>query len=88
MRGASAKQENVWRVLKAAVAEAGGVSDVFVYRERIMKRAAIPDVEAFWEMADYLTQRGYITKGSPDYWVFAVTSRGILEAARQRQPAL
>jgi hypothetical protein len=88
VRGASAKQENVWRVLKAAVAEAGGVSDVFVYRERIMKRAAIPDVEAFWEMADYLAQRGYITKGSPDYWAFAVTSRGILEAARQRQSTL
>jgi hypothetical protein len=77
----SAKEENVWRVLKAAVAEAGGVSEVFVYRERVMKRANIAEVEAFWEVADYLAERRYITEGSPDYWTFAVTSRGTLEAA-------
>ena len=82
MSEASVKQENARLVLKAAVAEAAGVSEVFLYRERVMKRANIADVEAFWEMADYLAERRYIIEGSPDYWTFAVTSRGTLEAAR------
>ena len=79
---ASTIQKGTRRVLQAAVAEAGGVSDVYVYRERVMEQATVPNVEAFWEIADYLAQRAYITEGSPDYWTFAVTSKGIAEAAR------
>jgi hypothetical protein len=45
-----------------------------------MERANIPDVEAFWEIADYLARQGYITEGSPDYWTFSVTPIGIAEA--------
>ena len=78
---ASPKQKNARRVLKEAVAEAGGTSHVYVYRELVMDRANIPNIEAFWQAADYLAQRGYITEGSPDYWTFAVTPKGITEAA-------
>ena len=79
---ASAIQKGARRVLLAAVAEARGVSHVYVYRERVMEKATVPNVEAFWEIADYLARQGYITEGSPDYWTFSVTSKGIAEAAR------
>jgi hypothetical protein len=79
---AGAIQENAHLVLQAAVAEARGVSHLYVYRERIMERANIPDVEAFWEIADYLAKRGYITEGGADYWTFSVTPRGITEATK------
>ena len=75
-------QQNARLVLQAAVAEAGGVSHLYVYRERVMERANIPDVEAFWKIADYLARRGYITEGSPDYWTFSVTPRGIAEVTK------
>ena len=82
VREATAIQKGARRVLLAAVAEAGGVAHVYVYRERVMEQATVPNVEAFWEIADYLAQRGYITEGSPDYWAFSVTPKGIAEAGR------
>src|SRR5215210_7178017 len=82
VREATAIQKGARRVLLAAIAEAGGVSHVYVYRERVMEQANVPDMEAFWEIADYLARRGYITEGNPDYWTFSVTPRGIAEAAK------
>ena len=80
MSEAGAVQQNARLVLQVTVAEARGVSHLYVYRERVMERANIPDVEAFWEIADYLARQGYITEGSPDYWTFSVTPIGIAEA--------
>jgi hypothetical protein len=82
VREATAIQQGARRVLLAAVAEAGAVAHVYVYRERVMEQANVSDMEAFWEIADYLARRGYITEGNPDYWTFSVTPRGIAEAAK------
>ena len=82
VREATVIQKGARRVLLAAVAEAGGVAHVYVYRERVMEQANVRDMEAFWEIADYLARRGYITEGNPDYWTFSVTLRGIAEAAK------
>ena len=82
MSDASAIQKEARRVLKEAVAEARGTSHRYVYRELVMAQANISDIEAFWQIADYLAYRGYITEGSPDYWTFAVTPRGVAEAGR------
>ena len=82
MRDVGAIQENAHLVLQATVAEAESTSHVYVYRERVMERANIPDTEAFWEIADYLAKRGYITEGGADYWTFSVTPRGIAEATK------
>ena len=82
MREATEIQKGARRVLLAAVAEAGDVAHVYVYRERVMEQATVPNVEAFWEIADYLARRGYITEGKPNYWTFSLTPKGITEAGR------
>ena len=82
MSDARVIQKEVRRVLKEAVAEARGTPHRYVYMELVVAQANIPDIEAFWQIADYLAYRGYITEGSPDYWTFAVTPRGVVEAGR------
>lgn len=67
MSEAGAIQKNARLALQVAVAGARGVSTLYVYRGRVMERANIPDVEAFWEIADYLARRVYITQGGADY---------------------
>ena len=49
MGAAETIQQNARLILQAAVAEAGGLSYLYVYREGVMERANIPDAEAFWE---------------------------------------
>jgi hypothetical protein len=75
-------QRNAHRVLRAAVAEAGGVSGVPVYREHIMRRANIHDLEVFRAIADQLSQQALISEDVDDWRTFVVTPEGIEEAAR------
>jgi len=72
---------NMRRVLRAAVAEAGGTSGMRVYRDEVMRRAKIYDLEAFRAIADQLGERTLISDGVDDWRAFVVTPKGIEDAA-------
>jgi hypothetical protein len=72
---------NMRRVLRAAVAEAGGVSGVRVHRDEVMRRTKIYDLEAFRTIANQLGERTLISEGIDDWRTFVVTPKGIEETA-------
>ena len=70
------------RVLQAAAVEAFGRPGVYVSRERVMRRAAMVDLEMFLRIAQYLEYKGWIDEADADYGMFTVTVEGLDEAMR------
>ena len=80
--GARTTQEKARRVLQAAAVEAYGRAGAYVTRDPVMQRANISDSEEFWEIAEYLDEKGWIAEADDDYGIFVVTPAGIEEATR------
>lgn len=73
------ERQTAYRVLEAAVAEAGEKPDEHVFALPVMRRASVSNVE-FRSAARYLDEQGLIAEGADDYEAFVVTPEGIARA--------
>ncbi len=78
--GAETLSEKARRVLQAAAVEAYGMPGAYVYRDAVMRRANISDLEEFRAIAKYLEDRGWIAEADDYYGIFVLTPEGIDEA--------
>jgi hypothetical protein len=76
------ERQTAYRVLEAAVAEAGEKPDEHVFALPVMRRASVSNVE-FRSAARYLDEQGLIAEGADDYEAFVVTPEGIARATGQ-----
>jgi hypothetical protein len=75
------ERQRARRVLEAAVAEADGKPDEYVYALPVMRRASVRDKD-FRAAARYLDDMGWIADVGGDYDAFVVTPEGVDEVVR------